>query len=193
MSRTLSGPESQAQGHRITKAKADWMEYLEDGTACTTGEIRESLLDEFKFSGVLANKILTELRAKFPHITEGDAPVEEDASVQFQPASLPDGAIGAFDTRESDFLPDPEHEGYVIGNRCGMMAVAGKGRSIGKMLAMYRQWRPATRHQRPRFVMGYRVTIGKKRKFIPIYQVGINRAKAERIAAKEKSRLATPV
>lgn len=84
-----------------------------------------------------------------------------------------------------DFLPDPQNPGYAVG-LCGeMMSLkGGQGNQPGKVLVPFRQWRRG-KNKKLYHLYGYRITVDGERKFIPMYQVGMNRQEAERMR-KEK-------
>src|SRR5262249_43200493 len=143
----MNNLEREEIGKRRAKARHEWTEALSGEDAASTfnwNEVFLSLTDpsDFNLPERHARDILKDLKEKFsgiPEAQEQDDPAETE---------IPTGEPGAFDTRETDFLPDPKHPGYLIGNRCGMLAVAGKGRRIGQMLAMFRQWKPRS-NRRP--------------------------------------------
>lgn len=188
MSRTLSGPEWQAQGQRITKARAEWADFLTSGTVATTGEIMESLRDEFKLPAVLASKLLKDLREKFPQIAEGDVPDDEPA---YTPAPEPSEAQAADSSLPqpygwpADFIPvctlrhkkgepcDCALTDYAANSSGALMSLSGQGRRSGKVLALTHGWtKPKGRERFYR--MGYQIQRGGRPGWVSLMQILIN-------------------
>jgi len=105
---------------------------------------------------------------------DSKTPVEDDEADTF------DGEMPEAIRPDDDFLPDPQNSGYAVG-RCGeMMSLGRQGSPAGKVLIPVRQWR-AGKGGKKYLMYGYRIRTGNgERKFIPMFQVGMNRFEAER-------------